>query len=162
MSAKHQRITKPTACESNASTRFDKRRFVSIAALDYYYSLLVDMDVIPERGILPHEMRDKRVADMIKDRRWENFVQQLQGVVVAVVRQFYANALEVDVYVVRVSGKPVTFDKPIINAYFHIRDMKDEDEFMSYRANDFHWFKALKLLCRPGDASRKRRASSFH
>lgn len=85
---------------------------------------------------------------------------------VAIVWEFYANTLDTDGYVVQVQGKYVSFDKSTINAYFHIRDMEDGDEFMSYWANDFHWYKVIKLLCRPGaiwtlqgsgdlDASRK-------
>lgn len=132
MAGKRQRVIKISARESDTSTGFDKRRFVSIAVLDYYYSLLVDMDVIPERGLIPHETRNKGVADMIKDRGWENFMQHLEDVVVTIFHEFYINTLQADGYEVKVRGKTVSFDKSTINAYFHIRDIDDEDEFMSY------------------------------
>lgn len=28
--------------------------------------------------------------------------------------------------------------------------MEEEDEFMNYRGNRFHWYKVIKHLCRPG------------
>lgn len=57
----------------------------------------------------------------------------------AIVREFYTNALEAKGHMVQVQVKSVLFDKSSINAYFHIRDMEDEDELKNYRDNNFHW-----------------------
>lgn len=97
------------------------------------------MELIPKRGLKPHEKHDSGVVDMIKERGWENFIQQLEDAIMAIVREFYTNALEAEGHVVQVQGKSVSFNKSSINAYFHIRNMEDEDEFKNYRDNNFHW-----------------------
>lgn len=47
----------------------------------------------------------------------------------AIVKEFYTNAKEASGHVVQVRGNFVSFDKANINAYYHIRNMEDEDEF---------------------------------
>lgn len=77
--------------DSQYSKVYDKKRFVSVAALDRYYSLLADKALIPERGIKPHETQDIGVAYMIKEKGYENFTQQLEAAVVVIVKEFYVN-----------------------------------------------------------------------
>lgn len=72
MSSKRQRGDGST---SQASKSYDKQRFVSKAASEQYYSLLVSKELVPERGIKPYEIQDNGVADMIKERGWENLTQ---------------------------------------------------------------------------------------
>lgn len=62
---------------------------------------------------------------------------------VDVVREFYANAVDIDGDVVQVRGKPVSFDPSTINAYFHIRELKDGEGSSKYRNGGFQWHKAI-------------------
>lgn len=63
---------------------------------------------------------------------------------VAIVKEFYANAKEAKGHVVQVYGKPVSFNKANINAYYHIRDMEDDDEFTEYRDEEFDRNQVIK------------------
>lgn len=44
----------------------------------------------------------------------------------------------------------MSFDKASINAYYHIEDMEDDDEFTEYMSKDLDLDEVIKALCRPG------------
>lgn len=70
MSNKRQRVSGST---SQASKTDDKHIFINKATSKHYYSLLAGKVLILEWGIKPHETQDGGVADMIKEKGWENF-----------------------------------------------------------------------------------------
>lgn len=72
MSTKCQRGDGST---SQALKSCDKHRFFNKSASDRYYSFLAGKMLILEWGIKPHKTQDSGVADMIKERGWENFSQ---------------------------------------------------------------------------------------
>lgn len=64
--------------------------------------------------------------------------------------EFYANAKEAKDHVVQVRGKAVSYDKAIINSYYQIEDMSDDDEFTQYMTEDLDLEQVIKTLCRSG------------
>lgn len=146
MSSKRQRVSGST---SKASKVYDKHRFINRAASDNYYSFLTGRELIPEWGLAPHKTQDGDIVVMIKEHRFENFTQKSEAAVVNIVREFYTNVKETGSHVIQVRGKPVSFDKATINAYYCIKDIEHKDEFAEYRDGDFNWYKVCKSLCRP-------------
>ena len=57
----------------------------------------------------------KKILNPIKSRKYENFVIHLDSIVVPVVKEFYANAIEHKDYRDFVRGKWVLFDRTTIN-----------------------------------------------
>ena len=78
-----------TVAASSSSEMFDKKRFVSQATCDCYGNSIVKRVPIQERGI---QLTWYKVLHPIKRRKWEIFVTYPKPSVVAVVREFYANA----------------------------------------------------------------------
>lgn len=74
--------------------------------------------LILERGIMPQEHHDRGIVATITERGWETFTAQPEAAVVAVVKEFYANAKEAKNNVVVVRGKSVAFNSTSINAYY--------------------------------------------
>ena len=80
-----------TGAASSSSKMFDKKKFVSQATFDRYGNSIIKKVPIQERGI---QLTWYKVLHPIKRRKWEIFVTHPEPSVVAVVREFYANASE--------------------------------------------------------------------
>lgn len=145
---------------SQASEPYDRRPFVSEATSERYHSLSMGKSLIPERGIMPHETQDFGVAVMIAERGWENFTVQPEPAVVAIVKEFYANAKEARNNVVQIRGKSGAFDRASINAYYRTVAI-DDDEFIEYRQEELDWDQVIKYLCGLGQSGRSRESRLY-
>ena len=80
-----------TVAAFSSSKMFYKKRFVNHATFDRYGNSIVKKVPIQERGI---QLTWYKVLNLIKRRKWEIFVTHLEPSVVAMVRDFDANASE--------------------------------------------------------------------
>lgn len=81
---------------------------------------------------------------------WGRFTNKPKLALVSIVQEFYANAKETEGHVVQVRGRAVSYDKAIINAYYHIPNIAGDDEFIEYMHEDIDLEEMITTLCRPG------------
>lgn len=77
---------------------------------------------------MPQEVHDRGVAAIITEWGWETFTAQSKAAVVAIVKEFYANAKEARNNVVQVRGKSVALDSSSINAYYKTVPIDNDQE----------------------------------
>lgn len=111
---------------------YDKKRFVSETALEWFHKVLAGKAFIPKRGLRPYETQDGSMASMILDRGWWELIAQSEAAVMSIVKEFYVNVKEAWNHVVQVRCKAVSFDKASIKAYYNIEDMSDDDDLSEY------------------------------
>ncbi|XVF20499.1 hypothetical protein REPUB_Repub12eG0005800 [Reevesia pubescens] len=81
-------------------------------------------------------------------RNWEIFVTQPKLVVLTVVREFYANAMEHQNGKVFVRGKWVSFDRSTINRYYRLPNIVDNEYHQ--QKDKFNWEEVSRTLCKLG------------
>ena len=124
---------------------YDVSKFVSFATQERYTSQQ-QLKPIQERGLIQN--LDWHVKKKIKDYKWEVLCDHPKPTVVLVVREFYANGMERDSFIVTVRGKSVPFDRSIINRYYGLVNFED-DEYQPLVANDdINWDEIKEFLCK--------------
>ena len=85
---------------------------------------------------------------MIKDYKLEVLCDHPDLVVVPVVREFYANGIEPDGFTVMVKGKRVPFDRSMINKYYGLLDIQDDEYQFLVESDGTNWEVIKDFLCK--------------
>lgn len=72
---------------------------------------------------------------MIEERGWQALTAQPEPAVVEIIREFYANAKEVEDNVAMVRGKHVPFDRRSIDEYYGLPRCRGEDDSQNIKPN---------------------------
>lgn len=134
---------------SRPSQAFDRTKFVSAEVQDYFHNVLTGKSFVLERGLRPDENEDGEMRVMIMERNWFDMTEHLGPAVISIVKEFYANAREVEDYVVQVRGRPVSYTRTTINSYFNLRDILIDD-YLYYGIGHCDLDVVIQKLCKPG------------
>ena len=89
-----------------------------------------------------------RVNWTIDANRWEILCEHPDPAVVPIVREFYANGKERDEFRVFVKGKWVKIDHTMINGYYGLADIEDDQYQALLESDDTNWDDIKNALCK--------------
>lgn len=111
--------------------------------------MLANKSLVPERGLKPVARKDGEMAEMIAERKWDNFTRQPDPAAISIVKEFYANVASSDSFVVQVRGKAVAFSRNAINSYFRLPNIEVGD-YLKRGMESFNLTAVIQGLCKPG------------
>ena len=91
----------------------------------------------------------------IDANRWEILCEHPEPAVVPIVREFYANGKEKDDFRVFVRGKWVKFDHTMINHYYGLADLEDDQYQDLLESEEAKWDEIKNALCKEPVAWKK-------
>lgn len=131
---------------STPTMQFDRRKFISAIVIDRF-DYLVNKALTPECGLRPDEF-DGEMGHQINKRSWDTFTDQPELVVVAMVKEFYANVEDKTPFTAFVRGKMVAFSTEAINEYYDLQAPVVR-QYTAYKDSGPNYDQILAEICRP-------------
>ncbi|GMN27929.1 hypothetical protein TIFTF001_044175 [Ficus carica] len=148
-----QKHGKGKASSSDSSSlRLVDKKFVNEAAKVKFGKFMEkNKSVIVERGLRPPEFDiEGDIANNIVQRQWQNLTDMQDQAVTTVVSEFYANGYyQRDNDKVCVRGTMVSFAPDVINRYFDIGTIED-DEYATFLEEGGDYDPIVREMCIPG------------
>jgi hypothetical protein len=136
----------------SSSLRLVDKKFVNEAAKAKFGKFMEkNKSIIVERGLRPPEFDiEGDIANNIVQRQWHNLTDIQNSAVTTVVREFYANGYyQRDNDEVCVRGTMVSFAPEVINRYFDIGTVED-DEYAAFLEEGGDYDPIVREMCIPG------------
>ena len=93
--------------------------------------------MIQERGLV--QTVEFEVNKTIQDNKWELLCEHPDSTVVPMAREFYANGKERDNFMIFVRGKWVFFDQTIINQFYGLENIDNDEYHPLIEKDDTNW-----------------------
>lgn len=116
----------PSSSRSRAQT-WDVVKFSTEEAYQRYTQNFLSRSLVPERGLRPDDKLDGQMNAMISKMKWVHFTKPSEFAVVAVVKEFYANAIPDGPPTAPVRGKLIPFNSRAINAVYRTPNFNGRD-----------------------------------
>ena len=143
-------MPKKTRAQKPSSSSFDRSVFVSEEAAKRFEERIVKRAIIPQRYFLVDQTPCwSNYFPHIQARGWDGLCHPLEGGCLSLVREFYANVSERRDYKVFVRGQWVLFTKEVINSYYSLPTMGDEEGFLKL-LSEIDMATVSASVCKPG------------
>ena len=143
-------MPKKTKAQKALASSFDRSLFISEDAAKRFEEKVVKRAIIPQRWFLIDQTPCwGNYVPHLQARKWEIFCHPIEEGCLSFVREFYANAPEQVDYKSFVRGQWVLFTKEVINSYYGLPTMGDDEDFLRL-LSDIDMATVSASVCKPG------------